>query len=120
MKTLSLIVLVLSFAITTPAIAATDNGAYSTFGASSCGDWVKARKENKWVTVVQQRWIGGYLSAFNKQTYGVYNILGKTDMESAYLWMDNYCQANPLSSVIVGMEALTDELWPNRERIKDD
>jgi len=120
MKTLSLIVLVLSFAITTPVIAVDKNGTFSIQGASSCGNWVKFRKEDGWAAAGLQAWIAGYISAFNTQTPDVYSILGSTDLESALLWMDKYCQENPLKDLADGMFVLTDELWPNRKRTADD
>jgi len=86
----------------------------------SCGNWVKFRKEDGWEERMNRAWIAGYISAFNTQTPDVFDILGSTDLPSVSLWMDKFCQENPLSSVSVGMRALTDELWPNRKRTKDD
>jgi len=120
MKTLSLIVLVLSFAITTPAMAKDSKGGYETQGVRSCGEWVKNRKEDSWPETVQRTWVAGYITAYNMQTPDVYSILGSTDLESALLWMDKYCQENPLKDLTDGMQALIGELWQNRKRIKDD
>jgi len=47
------------------------------------------------------------------------NILGNTDKESVYLWIDKYCHENPLKNLAHGMAILTDELWPNRKRTAD-
>ncbi len=120
MKRLSLIVLVLSFAITTPVTAADKDELYSAQGNVSCGDWVKDRKKDGWVNITNINWIVGYITAYNSQMPDVYNILGSTDMESVYLWMDKYCQENPLGKLSYGMELLTHELWPNRKRTADD
>jgi len=120
MKTLSLIVLVLSFAITTPVIAADKDSMYSTQGSKSCGEWVDARKEEDWRFASLTGWIAGYITAYNKQTPGVFSILKTTDMKSISLWMDKYCQENPLNNLADGMEVLTHELWPNRKQTKDD
>jgi len=120
MKTLSLIVLVLSFAITTPATAYDKTGAYSAQGSPSCGAWVKNRKEDSWTGSALETWITGYITAYNLQTPDVYNILGNTGIDSVYLWMDKYCQENPLKRLAKGMEILTHELWPNRKRTADD
>jgi len=120
MKTLSLIVLVLSFTFTTPVIAADKDRYYWVQGAISCGDWVKDRKKGGWVLNDDTYWIAGYITAYNLLTPDVHNIMGNTDMDSIYLWMDKYCQENPLSNLAGGMEILTHELWPNRKRTKDD
>jgi len=120
MKTLSLIVLVLSFAITTPAMAVDKDGTYEIQGNISCGVWAKDSGDAGWAFTVDHSWMAGYITAFNQQTPGVFSILNTIDMESVYLWMDKYCQENPLSNLVVGMEILTKELWPNRKRTQDD
>jgi len=120
MKTLSLIVLVLSFAITTPVTAADKDDHYWTQGTIPCGQWVKGRKKEGVAHISSIFWIAGYITAYNLHKPDVYNILGSTDTESVYLWMDKYCQENPLNSLAVGMRVLTKELWPNRKRTADD
>jgi len=120
MKTLSLIVLVLSFAITTPVTAIDKNKQYGSLGKISCGKWIVARKTMGLDEIARIWWISGYITAYNGQTPDVFDILGNTDAESAHLWMDKYCQENPLSNLAEGMKGLTIELWPNRKRTKDD
>ena len=120
MKTLSLIVLVLSFTFAATVTAKDKDGHYSTQGDRSCGEWVEDRKEGGWDEVADFTWIVGYITAYNRQTPDVYQILGSTDTVSVYLWMDKYCHENPLSSLGVGMNILTLELWPNRKRTKHD
>ena len=120
MKTLSLIVLVLSFTFAAPATAADKDGHWASQGDVSCGRWVKDRKEHGWQYIANIHWIVGHITAYNKQTPDVYDILGSTDVQSVYLWMDKYCQENPLSNLSIGMIVLTNELWPNRKRTADD
>ena len=120
MKTLSLIMLVLSFTFTTPVMAVDKNGKYSVQGSRSCGEWAKARKANDLNEVVIKNWIAGHINAYNSVTPDVYDIMGGIDLESVCLWMDKYCQENPLSKLPEGMNTLTKELWPNRVRTKDD
>jgi len=120
MKTLSLIVLVLSFTFATPVTAADKDDRYWVQGRISCGYWVEHRKEDDWPNTANQFWVIGYITAYNKQTPDVYNIMGDTDPTSVYLWLDKYCQENPLNMLVEGMEILTYELWPNRKRTKDD
>ena len=117
MKTLSLIVLVLSFAITTPA---DKDGFFGSYDHYSCGEWVKYRAEGGFRENAGKWWIVGYLTDYNRETPDVIDILGNTDKESVYLWMDKYCQENPLRDLDNGMRVLTEELWPNRKRTKDD
>jgi len=120
MKQLSLIVLVLSFVFTTPVTAADKDDHYWYQGTITCGQWVKGRKKEGMAHLSSVFWIAGYITAYNLYKPDVYNILGSTDMESVLLWMDKYCHENPLSGMAVGMDLLTDELWPNRKQTKDD
>jgi len=120
MKTLSLIVLVLSFAFATPIIARDNYNDYLAQGDKSCGQWVNFRNEGGFELAYSFGWIAGYISAYNRQKLGVYNILGSTDIDSVLLWMDKYCRENPLSNLATGMDVLTNELWPNRKRTKND
>ncbi len=120
MKRLSLIVLVLSFTFAAPVTAADKDGLFWWQDKISCGDWVKGRKEDSWTQTAYIFWIGGYITTYNLHIPDVYNILGSTDMESVFLWMDKYCQENPLSNLSIGMIVLTNELWPNRKRTADD
>jgi len=120
MKTLSLIVLVLSFTFAAPATARDKDGMYWVQGTISCGHWVEHSKKGSWEEVADTNWIVGYITAYNRQTPDVFNIMGDTDKASVYLWMDKYCQENPLNNLVDGMELLTYKLWPNRKRTKDD
>jgi len=120
MKRLSLIVLVLSFTFAAPVTAADKDGYYWGQGTISCGEWVKHRKEHDFTSIAFEYWIIGYISAYNYVKPDVYNIMGSADVVSIELWMDKYCQENPLGRLSKGMERLTNELWPNRKRTKDD
>ena len=113
MKQIYLAVLIL-FAIVTPASALDKDTNYRVMGALSCGEWVKERKEDGWETVVTISWVSGYLTAYNLLAPDTYNILGNTDRESVYLWIDNYCQANPLNDLSDAMVHLAIELQPGR------
>jgi hypothetical protein len=74
-------------------------------GIRSCGEWVKDKDT---LAFGNQTWLVGYLSglavATNKQ------FLSGTDNQSIYLWVDNYCRANPLRSLPDAGTALYYEL----------
>ena len=115
--------LVLGFTLTTPTKAVDENGFYEYVGDVSCGMWILERRTvtsgfvnsgNYTAMLKITGWISGYLTAYNAQTPGVYDIQGESDMESISLWMDNYCLEHPLNQPAQGMEILTDALWPNR------
>jgi hypothetical protein len=54
-----------------------------------------------------EAWVQGYLSAAgNYET----NQLNKVDRQDFLVWLDNYCQNNPLKKVIDGAQALVHEI----------
>ncbi len=63
-------------------------------GVRSCGEWVS---DNKTLALGNQTWLLGYLSGIAVATRK--QILSGTDNQSIYLWVDNYCRANPLQSL---------------------
>ena len=72
-------------------------GAVSThFGDYDCGEWFTKRP-------VAGAWLLGYLSGINamaadeKKRFDPLNNLNSADQ--AYLWVDNYCKANPLKQL---------------------
>ena len=85
-----------------------DARAITIRGAESCGIWVKERQEKKISTFIHQRWLAGYLSGI--AVGNGKDVLKGTDNESIFLWMDNYCQANPLKDIADGSEVLFLEL----------
>ena len=77
--------------------------------AEDCGDWVKARKlkrssphEARLVGLLDGMAIGRMIEIWKAQG----NPMSK---EQVYLWMDKYCQLNPLSRVVIGAEELANE-----------
>ena len=78
----------------------------TVFGNHDCGRWIKDRSGHA------KSWLLGYLSGLN--------LLGSTDKqdpldqlrsaEQAFVWMDNYCQKDPLSTVAAGARELYIEL----------
>ena len=106
--------LLLFFTISTPVMAADSDGQFVGLGAPSCGEWVEARNENQAQATAFKSWVLGYFTAYNAQTQNVLNILGKTDRESSFLWLDQYCLENPLKLLVSGTILLTTELWPDR------
>ena len=104
--------LLLSLAISMPVMASDKDDFSVAKWAPSCGEWVEARNNNQAETY--KYWFAGYISAYNVKVSTVFNILGTTDMKSAFLWLDQYCLKEPLGSLVSGAISLTTELWPNR------
>ena len=75
-------------------------------GVQSCGVWVHDRstKDDDYV----KTWLLGYLSGLAEGYEQDYLL--HADNQSIYLWMDNYCQANPLEHIGAGADQLAVEL----------
>ena len=78
-----------------------------TFGSYDCGQWFNAGPPAK-------SWLLGFLSGVNfmvanpKKRYDPLDTMNSA--EQAYLWMDNYCKANPLKTIANGASDLYMEL----------
>ena len=97
-------ILILAF---TSAYSAPIKGA----GASSCGLWVEDRKVG--AHFVQLNWVLGFISAYNEYVYkgrAPNGVFGNVDPSAIGVWLDNYCQANPLSTPYAGARRLVEEL----------
>jgi hypothetical protein len=80
----------------------------TSFGGGNydCGVWVKNN------SVIHKAWLMGYLSGSNsKVAKHSYDPLGKLQSaDQAFVWMDNFCQKNPLETVGSGADKLFREL----------
>ena len=71
-------------------------------GLDSCGSWVEHRKTTSdWYQAGQ--WINGYLTAAVDQTT---LEVKEVDADAILIWVDNYCQANPLDNVLQAARTL--------------
>jgi hypothetical protein len=79
-----------------------------TLGAYDCGEWV-AREKNRFSEDRANTWLAGFMTGLNFDGKGR-DSLRKVSAEQIYLWMDNYCKANPLSTTVTGGQLLMNEL----------
>lgn len=83
--------------------------AVSAFGIPDCGEWVQQQTQSR------KSWLLGFISGLGSALHG---RLGYKDdplsnlnsADQAYLWMANYCRANPLKTVMDGAHDLFNEL----------
>lgn len=75
-------------------------------GVPSCGEWVNRHSTNDGAAM--EEWLLGFLSglAAGKNI----DLLKKVQKEYLYLWIDNYCQANPSGRVDNAAHDLADQL----------
>lgn len=89
--------------------AAVSANAATSFGMVDCGVWVKAQSgQDRW-------WLGGYISGLNAAlvTSGAPDPLDAISIQQLYLWVDNYCRANPLHNLSKAANTLYQELDAN-------
>lgn len=105
------------FAVQALALATTNTSAGTTIGNHDCGQWFNPQRRE-----IARWWLLGYLSGLN----GMYQMNVKREVDDplaelgsadqAYLWMDNYCKANPLKNVNNGAVFLFVELLQKKTR----
>ena len=84
--------------------------AYQNF---SCGTWVSTRAKGQ--AARAEAWILGFLSGSNSEALTPDFLAGK-DANGIEIWIDNYCRANPLESIMKAVSDLRNKLqsesWP--------
>ncbi|WP_019446999.1 hypothetical protein [Cupriavidus sp. BIS7] len=81
-------------------------------GAVDCGEWIRQQSSVKETvdTIYNRAWLLGFMSGYIAPgTHGDPFSSGLST-DQVYVWMDNYCRANPLSFVANGAVALIREL----------
>ena len=119
--------LVAAFTLIGTVLAAADDMA-TTFGVGSrsCDIWIEKR-HNPIDTIAvgfYLEWVNGFLSAVN-------NVIGPRekidilrqptqgpDYKDLYIWIDNYCTANPRSSIAQAAKALSGDLIRRAQQAK--
>jgi hypothetical protein len=82
-----------------------------TVGMHSCRAWIENKTENSALYFLDKATLLGYLSGLNVALSDAsHDSLNSVDVKSLYLWMDNYCQKNPLNDVSDGGKQLFREL----------
>jgi hypothetical protein len=106
----SLVLLLLACCLSQPALGVAQPALGVTiFGRPDCGLWLSKKRET------DKAWLLGYVSALSVSEQG--RISGASDpfgkissAEQIFIWMNNYCQKNPLSNVGAGAFSLYSEL----------
>ena len=96
-------------------VAITTKADVTVFGNRTCGVWIDERKEARWPSITDVSWLAGYISGL--ADYSEKDFLKNTDLASLANWVDNYCNNNPLDTVVVGANKLAIELI-KREHLK--
>ena len=83
--------------------------AYKAIGTVDCGKWV-SRNDKDLTSLRTEAWLTGFMTGLNASDEQDRDSLRKVSAQQIFLWMDNYCKANPLKDVIDGGFRLMDEL----------
>ncbi|MGV8057793.1 MAG: hypothetical protein AB2L12_07210 [Smithellaceae bacterium] len=95
-----------------PSHAVDKSGAFTilSMGTKSCGQVVADFKENSFQKINNSIWVAGYLTAINEHIAVRANIAKGIDPAAWDLWINNYCDANPLESLSSATTVLVTEL----------
>ena len=107
----ALVLLLLSFCLAKPVFSAP----VSLFGVPDCGQWVNRK------SAPDQAWLLGFLGGLNWASVnkdGANALKNVNSADQIFVWMTNYCQKNPMSSLSEGGFLLFEELVI-KEVIKD-
>ena len=75
------------------------------FGVPDCGEWLSKTREP------DRAWLLGYISGLSTTNRLGGDPLAKVNSaQQIFVWVDNYCQKNPLKDVADGAQALFFEL----------
>lgn len=93
--------------ITLWGIISTNANAIEVGGMVSCGTWIKESSVGV-LRTQNQLWLIGFLSGIAFGTNR--DLLKGVDKESIIVWVNNYCQSNPLDSTADAGAKLSNEL----------
>ena len=98
------------FAQATPTPKGSGFVAYAP-GTASCGSWTEARINHRQadndVRFYQfEAYMYGYASAYNQLSNKTINVMGKTDADGAYGFIDKYCADRPTETFVAAVIAL--------------
>ena len=82
-------------------------------GNSSCGTWLDNREaddDDPWETIIDSQWVNGYLTGRQDGEASGLTEQQTSDAAARNIWLDNYCQANPLDDLTDAARGLWHEL----------
>lgn len=99
----ALVLLLLSFCLAKPTFSAP----VTLIGVPDCGQWVNRKSEP------DKGWLLGFMSGLNLkhvEKNGTDAIKPINSADQIFVWMTNYCQKNPMSSLSDAGSVLFDDL----------
>ena len=79
-------------------------------GTVSCGRWLEEREAASPTDYfINSQWVNGYLTGLQEYGAGL-TEQQVSDVAARSVWLDNYCQANPLDNLLAAARGLWLEL----------
>jgi len=79
-------------------------------GTFSCGQWVEEREAaSRTGYFINAQWVNGYLTGRQDGSFSL-TEQQVSDVAARSVWLDNYCQANPLDELLAAARGLWHEL----------
>jgi hypothetical protein len=76
-------------------------------GAASCGEWTSNHRQTDSMSLTDEAWLAGYLSAYS---INVANDIDLPDQGARNSWVSNYCRNHPLDMIYMAADQLIDAL----------
>ena len=89
-------------------------------GALTCSEYVAAREFPDSpigpYDATFRQWLMGFTTAFNIKDQGTSDLLGRTSVERAMKWIENYCRENEGQEYFAAVWAFTKMAYPYRQK----
>lgn len=85
-------------------------GYYGFPGNDSCANWTENRGDRGHRTQALEGWVLGYLTAYNAYADETGSVETSVNATAVLGWVDNYCRANPLDTLMTATLKLIREL----------
>ncbi|MGR9090249.1 MAG: hypothetical protein ACU85U_06680 [Gammaproteobacteria bacterium] len=109
--------LVLLLAPSLGAMAADPAGNYAIWGVgrASCHQYVKSK--NSTADERFKVFLMGYLTAVNTLSEDTYNVTGTQPLDTALVWLTDYCGAHQMDSFDRAVQQMVDARFEQRQRV---
>jgi hypothetical protein len=79
-------------------------------GNISCGTWVDHRRHSAVLSLADEAWVQGFITAYNAYVAPDGGVHASIDAGGVSGWVDNHCRAYPLDTLAMAAQYLVEEL----------
>ena len=62
-------------------------------------------------------WLTGFVTAYNLKSPNTYDMVARTDLKTAIIWLNSYCKKNRSSNFSKAAHSLMNTLYPYRQKL---